>query len=155
MTNINHPLNTLFIRIDSPNTTTASLVWNYFGQLYKEPNELLDKERVYCRLCLDRLKEKYPSTSFSSVRSRIGDYKSTSGTGNMKNHLLAVHQVTGVQETNVTKTHVLSMFSRGKSSVKISQRKQQLGHQLTLMCCRDLLPFSIVENEGVILWKLI
>jgi hypothetical protein len=27
--------------------------------------------------------------------------------------------------------------------------KQQLGHQLTLLCCRDLLPFSIVENEGM------
>jgi hypothetical protein len=68
----------------------------------------------------------------------------------MKNHLLAVHQVTGVQETKTTNNHILSMFSRERYAIKASQLKEQLGHQLTLMCCRDLLPFSIVENEGII-----
>ncbi|CAF2114288.1 unnamed protein product [Rotaria magnacalcarata] len=40
------------------------------------------------------------------------------------------------------------MFSRDRDSTKSSQLKEQLGHQLTLMCCKDLLPFSIVDNEG-------
>ncbi|CAF4184755.1 unnamed protein product, partial [Rotaria magnacalcarata] len=40
------------------------------------------------------------------------------------------------------------MFSRDRHAQKASQLKQQLGHQLTLMCCRELLPFLIVENEG-------
>ncbi|CAF4902292.1 unnamed protein product, partial [Rotaria magnacalcarata] len=39
------------------------------------------------------------------------------------------------------------MFSRDRDSTRSSQLKEQLGHQLTLMCCKDLLPFSIVDNE--------
>ncbi|CAF3311191.1 unnamed protein product, partial [Rotaria socialis] len=65
----------------------------------------------------------------------------------MKSHLLATHQVTDSQQTKTTNQHILSMFSRDRCTTKSSQLKQQLGHQLTLMCCRDLLPFSIVENE--------
>ena len=67
----------------------------------------------------------------------------------MKNHLLAVHQLTEVSETRRTSNHILSMFSRDRNSTKSSQLKEQLGHQLTLMCCEDLLPFSIVDNEGM------
>ncbi|CAF3933974.1 unnamed protein product, partial [Rotaria sp. Silwood1] len=78
----------------------------------------------------------------------LGDSGSnTSGTGNMKNHLLSIHQVRESSQTKTTNQHILSMFSRDRHSMKSSQLKQQLGHQLTLMCYRDLLPFSIVENE--------
>ncbi|CAF1531985.1 unnamed protein product [Rotaria sordida] len=40
------------------------------------------------------------------------------------------------------------MFARNRDTASSSQLKEKLGHQLTLMCCKDLLPFSIVENEG-------
>ena len=66
----------------------------------------------------------------------------------MKNHLSAVHQLTEANETRRTSNHILSMFSRDRDSIKFSQLKEHLGHQLTLMCCKDLLPFSIVDNEG-------
>lgn len=67
----------------------------------------------------------------------------------MKNHLLATHRISEPQQTKTTSQHILSMFSRDHHKQKASQLKEQLGHQLTLMCCRDLLPFSIVENEGM------
>ena len=66
----------------------------------------------------------------------------------MRSHLLAAHEITEIQATKATNKHVLLMFSRHRDTTKSSQLKEQLGHQLTLMCCRDLLPFSIVENEG-------
>lgn len=155
MTNFNGTLNDLFVRPNSSNVTTASFVWDYFGHLYRKPNELLDKDYFYCKICVEQIKEEEPGVSLSSVRNRIGVYKSTSGTGNMKNHLLATHQVTNAQEKKTTKNHILSMFSREKSTTKISQKKQQLGYQLTLMCCRDLLPFTIVENEGRIIKSIL
>ncbi|CAF3381668.1 unnamed protein product [Rotaria socialis] len=144
-----HDLNKdLFVKIKIPNVPRPSFIWNYFGHLYKQPNEPLDIERIYCKICFDKIKEEYSDSSFFSKRRRIGIYGVTSGTGNMKNHLLAVHQLTEVNETRRTNNHILSMFSRDRDSTKSSQLKEQLGHQLTLMCCKDLLPFSIVDNEG-------
>ncbi|CAF1526944.1 unnamed protein product [Rotaria magnacalcarata] len=144
-----HDLNKdLFVKIKIPNVPRPSFIWNYFGHLYKQPSEPLDIERIYCKICFDKIKEEYPDSSFYSKRKKIGVYGATSGTGNMKNHLLAVHQLTEVNETRRTSNHILSMFSRDRNSTKSSQLKEQLGHQLTLMCCKDLLPFSIVDNEG-------
>jgi hypothetical protein len=61
---------------------------------------------------------------------------------------LAVHRISESQQAKTTNEHVLSMFSRGHAAARSSQIKQQLGYHLTLMCCRDFLPFSIVENDG-------
>ncbi|CAF4343125.1 unnamed protein product, partial [Rotaria socialis] len=137
-----------FINIKPPNVPKPSFVWNYFGHLYKKPNEPLDMERVYCNICFEKIKNEQPDASFASTTKLISIYKNTSSTGNMKSHLLATHQVTDSQQTKTTNQHILSMFSRDRCTTKSSQLKQQLGHQLTLMCCRDLLPFPIVENEG-------
>ncbi|CAF3675825.1 unnamed protein product [Rotaria socialis] len=138
----------VFINIKPPNVPKPSFVWNYFGHLYKKPNEPLDMERVSCNICFEKIKNEQPDASFASTKKLISIYKNTSSTGNMKSHLLATHQVTDSQQTKTTNQHILSMFSRDRCTTKSSQLKQQLGHQLTLMCCRDLLPFSIVENEG-------
>lgn len=67
----------------------------------------------------------------------------------MKNHLLVLQQLTEPHQTKASNQHILSMFSRDRTVKKAAQLKEQLGYQLTLMCCRDLLPFSIVENEGI------
>ena len=145
-----HDLNkVLFVKIKIPDVPRPSFIWNYFGHLYKQPSEPLDVERIYCKICFEKIKEEYPDSSFFSRQKRIGAYGGTSGTGSMKNHLLAVHQLTEVSETRRTSNHILSMFSRDRNSTKSSQVKEQLGHQLTLMCCEDLLPFSIVDNEGM------
>ncbi|CAF4145215.1 unnamed protein product, partial [Rotaria sordida] len=148
MDNINYFLKNLFIQIKPPNTYKPSFVWNYFGRLYKKPNEAIDLEKFYCKICFDKFKSEEPDTVFSSVQKQIGVYSATSATGNMKSHLLAIHRISEPQQTKTTSQHILSMFSRDHHSQKASQLKQQLGHQLALMCCRDLLPFSIVENEG-------
>lgn len=140
----------LFIRIDSSLASKSSFVWNHFGQLHKKPNEILDRNRIYCKLCFDCLAKEQPDEKFSSIRKKVGNYRTTTGTGNMKNHLLAAHQLSESKQMKTTSEHIMSMFSRDFRKFKASQMKQQLGHQLTLMCCRDLLPFSIVENEGIV-----
>ena len=138
----------LFINTKVPNVPRSSFVWNYFGRLYRKPSTQLDSKRIYCKVCFEKIKEEYPDENFSSVRKEIVSYSTTSSTGNMRSHLLAAHEITEIQATKVTNKHVFSMFSRHRDTTKSSQLKEQLGHQLTLMCCRDLLPFSIVENEG-------
>jgi len=148
MTNTYCLIKNLFVNIKPPNVPKPSFVWNYFGNLYKKPNEPVDIQHVYCKICFEKLKDDQPDVNFFSIKNVIGMYSNTSGTGNMKNHLLSIHQVTESQQTKTTNQHILSMFSRDRYSTKSSQLKQQLGHQLTLMCCRDLLPFSIVDNEG-------
>ncbi|CAF1300087.1 unnamed protein product [Rotaria sordida] len=141
---------TLFIYIQLPNVPRPSFIWNYFGHLYKKPREALDLGRIYCKVCFENIKEEYPDASFSSVRRQIGTYSTTSGTGNMRNHLLVMHQITEAQAIKKTNKHIVSMFARNRDTTSSSQLKEKLGHQLTLMCCKDLLPFSIVENEGMI-----
>jgi hypothetical protein len=83
-------------------TPKPSFIWNYFGHLHKKPNELLDNERIYCKVCFDKLKGQQPDATFSSIRRNIGVYNSKSGAGNMKNHLLAVHRISEPQQTKTT-----------------------------------------------------
>ncbi|CAF1348283.1 unnamed protein product [Rotaria sordida] len=40
------------------------------------------------------------------------------------------------------------MFARNRDTTGSSQLKEKLGYQLPLMCCKDLLSFSIIENKG-------
>lgn len=148
MTDTCHPLNDLIVRLVSPNQNKSSIVWSYFGYLCKLPDQKLDDDRFYCRLCLDALKTEKSDRTLSSVRKRIGVYSSSSSTGNMRHHLLGVHKITEPQQAKATNEHVQSMFSRNRHSSVVSRAKERLAHQLTLMCCRDLLPFAIVEHDG-------
>ena len=75
------------------NVLKSSFAWNYFGYLYKKSNEIIDKERVYCKICVDKLKDDEPDVNFISMKNFIGIYSNTSSTGNMKNYLLSIHEV--------------------------------------------------------------
>ena len=118
---------TLFINIEIPNVPKPSFIRNYFGYLYKESSTELDSKRIYFKVCFEKIKE-YPDKSFSSVRKNIVNYGTTSSIGNMRSHLLAVHEITEIQATKLTDKHVLSMFSRHWETTKYSQLKGQLGH---------------------------
>ena len=84
----------LFINIKPPNVPEPSFVWNYFCNLYKKQNEPVDIQHVYCKICFDVLKDSQPGVNFSSIKNLVGIYSYTSGTGNMKNHLLiSIHQI--------------------------------------------------------------
>lgn len=148
MTDISYVLKDLAVRINLPSILKSSIVWNYFGHVYKQPDQKLDGERLYCKICFDKVKAEKPDDNLSSVRKRIGVYSTSSSTGNMRHHLLAVHKITEPQQMKTTSEHVQSMFSRDRYGSAVSHAKERLAHQLTLMCCRDLLPFSIVENDG-------
>lgn len=148
MAEISHLLKDLLVFINPPNVLKSSIVWNYFGYLHKNPGQRLDSDHFYCKICLDKLKTDNSDVTFSSVRKRLGVYSISSSTGNMRHHLLAIHQIAEPQHVKSTSEHVQSMFSRDRHGSVIPHAKQRLGHQLTLMCCRDLLPFSIVDNAG-------
>lgn len=139
----------LFIHLKPSTTIKSSFIWTYFCFLYKKPNQSLGSDYIYCKICFDKLRDEQPNSTFSSNRKNIAIYSARSGTGNMKNHLLAAHQIVEPEQTKATNEYILSMFSRDRYSTKAQQLKQQLAHQITLMCCRDLLPFSIVQNEGM------
>ena len=141
-------LRDLFIRINTPKTFKSSIVWDYFGYLYKKPKQPLDDNYVYCKVCFDKFKEDQPDVVLSLVRKKIGVYNATSSTGNMKHHLLTCHQITDPYQMKTTHEHVQALFSRNRYVENKYGVKERLSHQLTLMCCRDLLPFSIVEKEG-------
>lgn len=148
MANFHHLSKDLKVQIDSLNITKTSIFWSYFGLLYRQPNGELDPDRFYCKVCFEKLKEEKPDVTLSSIRKQISVYSSTSSTGNMRHHLLAVHKITEPQLVKTTNEHRQSMFSRKSNLCVVSRIKEKLAHQLTLMCCRDLLPFSIVENPG-------
>ena len=62
--NIYNTLKNLFIRINPPNQLKSSFVWNYFGHLYKKPNDSSDTGRIYCKICFDKLKDEQPNVTF-------------------------------------------------------------------------------------------
>ena len=62
--------------------------------------------------------------AFFLLFKKIRAYSSTSSTGNMKNHLLAIHQISEPQQTKTTNQHILSIFSRDHHSQKAAQVKQ-------------------------------
>ena len=148
MAEISHLLKDLLVSINSSNVLQPSIVWNYFDHMHKNPDQKLDTDHFYCKISLDKLKTDKPVATLSSVRKRVSIYSTSSSTGILRHHILAIHQITGSQQVKSTNEHVQSMFSRDHHGSAISHAKEGLGHQLTLMCCRDLLPFSIVDNAG-------
>lgn len=108
MTNVDYQLKNLFILINRPPTTRPSFVWNHFGCLYKKPKEPVDTDRFHCKFCFDKVENEQPDVSFLSIRKKISTYIKTSSTGNMKNHLLSVHQVTESHQTKTTNEHILT-----------------------------------------------
>ena len=111
MTDINHLNKNLFIRIKPPNTSKPSFIWNHFGHLYKKPNELLDGDRIYCKLCLDQFKNEQPDAFFPSIKKYVGVYSGNSGTGNLKNHLMSIHRITEPQQIKTTNQHCNVIFN--------------------------------------------
>ena len=148
MAEISHLLKDLIVSIYPPNVLKPSIVWSYFGHLHKNPDHRLDGDHFYCKICLDKLKAEKSAVTLSSVRKRVGVYSKNSSTENMRHHLLAMHQIVDPEHVKLTNEHVLSMFSRDRSGSTMSHAKERLGYQLTLMCCRDLLSFSIVDSTG-------
>ena len=120
MTNINYQNKNLFIKINPPNVLKPSFSWNHFGYLYKKPNEIIDKEHVYCKICVDKLKDDQLDANFISMKNFIGIYSNTSSTGNMKNHLLSIHQVREGKQTKTANQLIHSMFSHDRHSTKSS-----------------------------------
>ena len=63
MTNINHLNKNLFVHIKPPKTPKPSFVWNYFGHLHKKPDEPLDTDRIYCKVCFDIVQDEHPDVN--------------------------------------------------------------------------------------------
>lgn len=133
--------------------TGQSLAWSYFGQLTSlKTKKAIDNNTIYCKICFDKQLDEHPDDPLSSlaVQKQLTHYTENVSTGNMLLHLSTKHGIVSKEQVKITTEHVSNFFKPSTYATTKSNknRKEQLASDLTLMCCRDLLPFSIVSNEG-------
>jgi len=80
----------------------------------------------------------------------IKSYNRTISTGNLIRHLADSHGIREEVTKKVAENNLTNFFAvRPKNpSMKETDKKWLFGRHLVLMICRDLMPFTIVENEG-------
>ncbi|KAK0143586.1 Zinc finger BED domain-containing protein 1 [Merluccius polli] len=107
-----------------------SFVWLYFGFRKKEGN--LDKTHAICKRCLVELKY-------------------TGNTTNLANHLQRKHSITHTQVTTpntvAEATPPVTNFFPPTLS-RTSKRALDVSSAIANFICKDMRPYSVVENEG-------
>ncbi|XP_017261968.1 E3 SUMO-protein ligase ZBED1-like [Kryptolebias marmoratus] len=110
-------------------STFKSDVWAHFAFLSKSGTQEVDKSKVVCKLCQRELKY-------------------CSNTTNLRNHLTRYHadalqkaQPVDSKQTQIDK----SFISKLPSS---SARAQKITKSVAVFICKDLRPYSVVENKG-------
>lgn len=147
-----HCVRDFYIKLRSLKTG-QSLAWSYFGQLTSlKTKKAIDNNTIYCKICFDKQLDEHPDDPLSSlaVQKQLTHYTENVNTGNMLLHLSTKHGIVSKEQVKITTEHVSNFFKPSTYATTKSNknRKEQLASDLTLMCCRDLLPFSIVSNEG-------
>lgn len=89
---------------------------------------------------------------FVYFSSSIKSFSSKTSSSNMMSHLKSDHNTTeGSIATNSTR-NIQSFFSvkpRNDLASTESERKRKLVIDIVLLCCKDLLPFSITDGIGL------
>ena len=78
-------------------------------------------------------------------------FSATTSTGNLTKHLSSVHNIVDKSEIYAKSSSTIAKFFSpvpSTSNIKDAQAKRKLVFDVVLLCCRDLLPFDIVEGEG-------
>ncbi|XP_018360373.1 PREDICTED: uncharacterized protein LOC108759425 [Trachymyrmex cornetzi] len=134
--------------------TKTSFAWQNFGTLILKDGDkkvAIMQSKVFCLSCLKTAQKTSESEEneepFSSFV--IKSYSNTISTGNLIRHLADSHNIRE-DRRKVTEHKLTNFFTiRPKNPFrKESDKKWLFGRHLVLMACRDLLPFTIVENEG-------
>lgn len=100
--------------------------------------------------------------NITSVRIYIFVYSSCSikafsdktSTGNLKNHLKSDHNITDATVSLNSTKNIQTFFipkPRNDAMVTVTdaKKKRSLVIDIVLMCCKDLLPFSITHGTGL------
>ncbi|KAL2079766.1 hypothetical protein ACEWY4_025510 [Coilia grayii] len=104
-------------------------VWNHFG-FRKLGNGTVDKSKVVCRICK-------------------AEVKYSGNTTNLRNHLTRHHPDVQLMLTSETDTRQQSIETAFKNKMPHnSPRAQNITESIALFICKDLRPYSVVENEG-------
>ena len=85
---------------------SASLVWNYYGELVADDGQNLDESNYYCKPCLEIEKAKLDNKKPAHL-SKIHSVKRSTSSGNMKNHLFLVHKIITDKVSTEEKNNIL------------------------------------------------
>ena len=77
--------------------------------------------------------------------SSVQSYKASTSSGNVITHLAVKHQLEDVKEEAVNR---VTNYFRAHSTATPSTSSHELNRELSLWCCRNLVPFSVVEKDG-------
>ena len=95
-------------------------VWMHFGFKKHEGSNELDKSKTICKIC--------------SV-----EVKYCGNTTNLRNHLMRHHPETDPNQTQLEKAFVCKLPAN-------SPRPQKITEAVATFICRDIRPYSVVEN---------
>ena len=125
-------------------TAETSNVWKHYGHLFTTEDELLDDTQWYCMKCVDAEKAKRDEGHLSKIH-KVGN---GTATGNMKQHLLKSHSIDTdtIQATQKQRQLLEQWCSLDK---KKSMASFDINREILLWFCQDLLPFNLVEHEGM------
>jgi hypothetical protein len=143
---------------------SKAICWNYFGKLKydRSDNEVgevedddvyLNKNRIYCSLCLDDVKKNLnktnPNAAGLSHISKVKNFSNQTSTGNLNVHLKSAHNIETMNEGKVNSiVNYFRSYSGQRSQRQDAPTSHELNRDLALWLCRDLLPFALVSNEG-------
>ena len=69
-----------------------SLAWKYYGLMYDQDGTLIAKDRYYCQPCLS-IQQKCLDEGKADSITHIHNIASTTSSGNLKPHLLKMHNI--------------------------------------------------------------
>jgi hypothetical protein len=139
-----------WLPIEHTSTRVSSKAWEFIGRLVHistsdEGVELQTPYRpdtVFCKLCFDE-----QMNHENGLLSRVYNAGKTTGSGNFFNHAAnkhGKHYTSHVSETKITD------WLQKTQECTPAESQYEFNRDLTLMLCKDLEPFSKVENDGFV-----
>ncbi|KAH8029089.1 hypothetical protein HPB51_022653 [Rhipicephalus microplus] len=127
----------------------TSYVWQHFGHLTYITRGKQKKigTDYYCEKCLTKSSNDDDSKPFESCKIKC--YASTVSTSNMQRHLVDELKLQDDNQgaSRVTVKNYFQVVPRRNTTS--SSRKNLLARNLVLLIARDLLPFNMVNGEGL------
>ncbi|KAH8028886.1 hypothetical protein HPB51_020017 [Rhipicephalus microplus] len=127
----------------------TSYVWQHFGHptYFTRGKQKKFGTNYYCEKCLTKSSNDDDSKPFESCK--IKRDASTVSTSNMQRHLVDEHKLQDDSKgaSRVTVKNYFQVVPRRNTTS--SSRKNLLARDLVLLIARDLLPFNLVNGEGL------
>ena len=90
---------TIKLRAASQHGNFKTACWDYFGQLIDGENNLVDPQRIFCKLCLEEQQKLFNDGHISIVLN----FADLTSSGNLNNHLRDRHEVATNSEEQINK----------------------------------------------------